>query len=53
VFEDKCNIFTGNILPNELEKYMGGRLTSRILEGTTIILKGKDKRVNGSITNIK
>lgn len=50
-FEGRCNIFTGNVLPGELEKYMGNRLTSRILDGEIVVLKGKDKRINGSVTN--
>lgn len=43
--EGKCNIYTGNIVPSELDVYVGKRLTSRILNHSTIIqLKGADKR---------
>lgn len=50
----KANIFTGNI-PDEkqLEKAIGTRLASRVLSGTVIELKGRDRRLNGSVANFK
>lgn len=43
--ENKCNIYTGNVSPSELEKYVGQRLTSRILSHSAVIeLKGQDRR---------
>jgi DNA replication protein DnaC len=43
--EERCNIYTGNILPTDLDKYVGQRLASRILgHSTTIELKGRDRR---------
>ena len=43
--ECKCNIYTGNVSPHELEKYIGQRLTSRVLNHSAVIeLKGADKR---------
>lgn len=43
--ESKCNIYTGNISPEELDKYVGQRLASRILNHSSVVqLKGKDMR---------
>lgn len=43
--ESKCNIYTGNVSPKELEKYIGQRLTSRVLNHSAVVeLKGADKR---------
>lgn len=43
--ESKCNIYTGNISPEELDKYVGQRLASRILNHSAVVqLKGKDMR---------
>ena len=43
--ECKCNIYTGNVSPHELEKYIGQRLTSRVLNHSAVVeLKGADKR---------
>ena len=52
-FRGLSNIYTGNILPNELAEYVGTRLASRILNGlncVTITLTGGDRR-NGSVAN--
>lgn len=49
----KANIFTGNIEPNQLNSYIGNKLTSRVLNSCELIeLKGGDKR-NGTASNIK
>lgn len=52
VLSGKSNIFTGNI-PNKenLSKAVGTRLASRILCGQVVELKGRDRRLNGSITS--
>lgn len=43
--DKKCNIFTSNVLPNDLSKCLGSRLSSRILGTSSVIeLKGVDKR---------
>lgn len=42
--EQKSNIYTSNIEPNDLIKYTGSKLSSRILQGTQIHLFGKDRR---------
>lgn len=43
--EGKCNIYTGNVSPTELDKYVGQRLASRILNHSAVVqLKGKDRR---------
>lgn len=43
--EEKCNIYTGNILPAELDKYVGQRLSSRVLNHSTLVeLLGNDRR---------
>ena len=39
-----CNIFTGNIQPQQLKYKVGERLASRILSGYIIELKGGDNR---------
>lgn len=44
VIQGKSNIFTGNIAPNELDKYVGTKLASRINSGAKIMLKGGDRR---------
>ena len=52
-FRGLSNIYTGNILPDELAEYVGTRLASRILNGlncVTITLTGGDRR-NGSVAN--
>lgn len=50
----KSNIFTGNIPDKEsLEKSVGARLTSRILSGEVVELKGRDRRLDGTTANIK
>lgn len=50
VVSNKSNIYTGNIIPSELERYVGTKLSSRILEGAKIQLKGGDRR-NGTASN--
>lgn len=50
-FNGKANIYTGNIFPDDLHKYLGDRLASRVLDGAKIQLRGKDKRVDDTITN--
>ena len=52
-FVTRANIYTGNIFPNDLQKCLGDRLSSRILEGAKIQLRGKDKRVNGTASTFK
>lgn len=43
--EGKCNIYTGNIVPGELDKYIGQRLSSRVLNHSTVVeIRGKDRR---------
>ena len=44
VNNDKCNIFTGNIQPQQLKYKVGERLASRILSGYIVELKGGDNR---------
>lgn len=44
VVEDKSNICTSNITPDNLSRYTGSKLASRLLNGKIIGLKGKDKR---------
>lgn len=41
---DKSNIFTGNINPDTLNEKVGERLSSRILSGYIVELKGGDNR---------
>lgn len=42
---EKCNIYTGNILPDVLQNYVGIKLASRIINGgVNIQLKGGDMR---------
>ena len=54
VLSGKSNIFTGNIPDMEgLEKSVGARLTSRILSGEIVELKGRDRRLDGTTANIK
>ena len=54
VLSGKSNIFTGNVPKREnLEKVVGTRLTSRILSGEIVELKGRDRRLNGSTASIK
>lgn len=43
--ERKCNIYTGNVEPKKLDNYLGQRLSSRVLNHSTVIeLKGEDRR---------
>lgn len=43
--EQKIDIYTSNIIPTELQKYVGDRLASRILNTSQLIeFKGQDKR---------
>lgn len=43
--ERKIDIYTSNIIPTELQKYVGDRLVSRILNTSQLIeFKGQDKR---------
>lgn len=42
--EEKSNIVTSNITPDNLSKYAGSKLASRLLNGYQIELKGKDRR---------
>lgn len=43
--ERKIDIYTSNIIPTELQKYVGDRLASRILNTSQLIeFKGQDKR---------
>lgn len=44
LFNKKSNIFTSNILPNNLSILIGDRLASRVNSSTVIEFKGKDKR---------
>lgn len=54
VLSGKSNIFTGNIPDKEsLEKSVGARLTSRVLSGEIVELKGRDRRLDGTTANIK
>ena len=54
VLSGKSNIFTGNIPDKEgLEKAVGARLTSRILSGETVELKGRDRRLDGTTANFE
>lgn len=50
VLNEKANIYTGNIVPSQLEQYVGTKLASRILEGSQICLRGGDRR-NGPTSN--
>lgn len=52
-WKGKSNIFTGNIIPEKLNDFVGNRLASRIVNGSKCIeLFGNDRRgVNGSLTN--
>lgn len=52
-FTNKANIYTGNIFPIDLNKCLGDRLSSRVLDGAKIQLRGKDKRINGTATTFK
>ena len=41
----KSNIFTSNIIPSQLNELLGPRLTSRIINLSTVIqFRGRDKR---------
>lgn len=44
LFENKSNIFTSNINPENLSLLLGDRLASRIKQSKIIEFKGKDKR---------
>lgn len=44
IFNEKTTVYTGNVIPSELSKFIGDRLASRICSGYTIELKGKDRR---------
>lgn len=44
VLNEKSNIYTSNIVPSELERHLGTKLSSRINEGIKVCLKGGDKR---------
>lgn len=45
VLNSKCNIFTGNLRQQGIEKSLGARLASRVWNASTRIeLKGRDKR---------
>lgn len=44
LFNNKSNIFTSNILPQNLSSLVGDRLASRINQSLIIEFKGKDKR---------
>ena len=46
-------VFTGNNPPDELSKIYDGRIASRILSGSCICLKGKDRRINPKITLVE
>lgn len=50
-FDGKANIYTGNIFPQDLHLYLGDRLASRVLDGAKIQLRGKDKRVDDTVTS--
>lgn len=39
-----ANIFTSNVSDKDLEKQVGKRLSSRILSGDIVALRGKDRR---------
>lgn len=52
--DTRANIFTSNILVDDLEKNVGKRLASRLLSGIQVPLRGKDKRKEkayGNFTN--
>lgn len=49
--EVKSNIFTSNVLPNELEANVGSRLSSRLCCDEIVILKGQDMRRRKNIGN--
>jgi len=45
LYNNKSNIFTSNIIPNELDELLGSRLASRIINESRLVeFKGKDKR---------
>lgn len=44
VLNEMSNIYTSNIVPSDLERYLGTKLSSRINEGIKVCLKGGDKR---------
>lgn len=44
LFNNKSNIFTSNILPQNLSLLVGDRLASRITQAKIVEFKGKDKR---------
>lgn len=45
LYNNKSNIFTSNIMPNELDDLIGSRLASRIINESRLVeFKGKDKR---------
>ena len=45
LYTKKSNIFTSNILPNDLDEMLGSRLASRIINESRLIqFNGKDKR---------
>lgn len=48
ILNDKSNIYTTNLLPDELAKVVGKRLTSRVNSAQVITLYGKDVRCYGS-----
>lgn len=44
IFNTKATIFTGNLTPNELSRFVGERVASRICSGSLIKLEGQDMR---------
>lgn len=45
LYNKKSNIFTSNVLPEELDDLLGGRLASRIINESRLLqFRGKDKR---------
>ncbi len=47
VRKNKSTIFTGNLDRQQLSKVYDDRVTSRIIEGTWIEVRGNDRRVTG------
>lgn len=51
VFNEKTTVYTGNVPLDKLSEFIGDRLASRICSGTTIELKGLDKRYGSTSDN--
>lgn len=53
LLNNKSNIYTTNLLPNELVSVIGARLTSRVNSAEVVILQGKDVRYGSANSNNK